>query len=161
MIKHQFSYNLRYCSESSLLAAVLWNYSAKMKPQHHICVFLSVTSPFILGQSFKETLFNAFANKADPGSTMFAYGDTIYLILHTWAWQVLSFFYVQTWKLIYVIIHSGWSLAWIFMKEKVYNWNPASWLEKNWLAVHVYKNTQHDKGLNMTITGLDKQNFSA
>ena len=37
-----------YCSESSLLAVVLWN-STKMKPRQHIFVFLSVTSPFILG----------------------------------------------------------------------------------------------------------------
>ena len=28
-------------------------------------------------------------------------------------------FYVQTWKFIYIISHSGWSLAWIFMKERV------------------------------------------
>ena len=26
---------------------------------------------------------------------------------------------MQTWKLIYMIIQSGWSLAWIFMKESV------------------------------------------
>ena len=44
------SYNLEYCSESSLLAAVLLN-SAKMK-QQHIFVFPSVTSPFQLGPSF-------------------------------------------------------------------------------------------------------------
>ena len=31
-----------------------------------------------------ETPFNAFANRADPGSTMFAYGNMIYLILHQW-----------------------------------------------------------------------------
>ena len=28
-------------------------------------------------------------------------------------------FYVQTLKFIYIIIHSGWSLAWIFMKHRV------------------------------------------
>ena len=28
-------------------------------------------------------------------------------------------FYVQMWKFIYIIIHSGWSLVWIFMKERV------------------------------------------
>ena len=31
----------------------------------------------------------------------------------------ISLFYVQTWKFIYIIIHNGWSLAWIFMKERV------------------------------------------
>ena len=36
-------YNLRYCSESSLLAVVLSN-SAKVKHQQHIFTFLSVTS---------------------------------------------------------------------------------------------------------------------
>ena len=41
------------------------------------------------------------------------------MILHKWTWQVISLFYVQTWKFIYIIIHSGWSLAWIFMKERV------------------------------------------
>ena len=43
----------------------------------------------------------------------------IYLILHKWTWQVISMFYVPAWKLIYIIIHNEWSLAWIFMKEKV------------------------------------------
>ena len=43
----------------------------------------------------------------------------IYLILHKWTWQVISLFYVHTWNIIYIIIHSGWSLAWIFMKEMV------------------------------------------
>ena len=29
----------------------------------------------------------------------------------------MSLFYVPTWKFIYIIIHTGWSLAWIIMKE--------------------------------------------
>ena len=53
------------------------------------------------------------------GSTLFANGNRIYLILHQWTWQVLSLFYVQIWKFIYITIHNGWSLAWIFMKERV------------------------------------------
>ena len=53
------------------------------------------------------------------GSTLFAHGNMIYLILQKWTWQVISLFHVQTWKFIYIIIHSGWSLAWIFMKERV------------------------------------------
>ena len=39
--------------------------------------------------------------------------------------EVLSLLYVQKWKFIYKIIHSGWSLAWICMKERV-----------NWLSYH-------------------------
>ena len=77
-----------------------------------------------------ETPFNAFANRAYPdqaalvwavwsGSTLFAWRNMIYLILHWWTWQVISFFYAPTLKFIYIIIHSGWSLAWIFMKERV------------------------------------------
>ena len=42
----------------------------------------------------------------------------IYLILNKWSWQVISLFCVQTWKFIYIIIHSGWNYAWIFMKER-------------------------------------------
>ena len=30
----------------------------------------------------------------------------IYLILHKWTWQEISFFYVPAWKLIYKIIHN-------------------------------------------------------
>ena len=29
-------------------------------------------------------------------------------------------FYVQMWKLIYIIIHSEWSFEWIFMKESTW-----------------------------------------
>ena len=65
--------------------------------------------------------FNAFANRADPdqaalvraawsGSTLFAHGNMIYLLLHKWTWQVFSLFYVPTWKFIYIIIHSGGAL---------------------------------------------------
>ena len=80
-----------------------------------------------------EKLFNAFANRVDPdqaalvraawsGSTLFFYGNMIYiyLILLKWTWQVIHLFCVPTWNFIYMInIHSGWSLAWIFMKETV------------------------------------------
>ena len=46
-----------------------------------------------------ETSFNTFANRANPdqaaltrsGSTLFAYGNMIYLILHQWTWQVIYF----------------------------------------------------------------------
>ena len=31
----------------------------------------------------------------------------------------ISLFYIQTWKLIYIIIPSWWRLIWIFMKERV------------------------------------------
>ena len=73
--------------------------------------------------------FNALANRADPnqaalqraawsGSTLYAYGNMIYLILHKWTWQVISLFQVPSGKFIYIIIHSGWSLAWIFMNVK-------------------------------------------
>ena len=36
-----------------------------------------------------------------------------------WTWQEISLFYVQTWTFICIIIHSGRSLAWIIMKERV------------------------------------------
>ena len=45
------------------------------------------------------------------------YWNMKYLILHNWTWQIISLFYVPKWKFTYIIIHSGWSLAWIFMKE--------------------------------------------
>ena len=74
--------------------------------------------------------FNAFANRADPDQaalvraawsayTLFAYGKMIYLILHKWIRQVISLLYVPTSKFIYIVIHSGWSLAWIFIMERV------------------------------------------
>ena len=34
-------------------------------------------------------------------------------------WQVIALFYEQTCMFIYTIIYSGWSLAWIFMREWV------------------------------------------
>ena len=40
-------------------------------------------------------------------------------ILHKWTWKVISLFYVPTWKFIHIIIHSGWGLAWLCMKERV------------------------------------------
>ena len=43
----------------------------------------------------------------------------IYLILHKWTCKVIILFFVPTCKFTYLIIHSGWSLAWIFMKERV------------------------------------------
>ena len=77
-----------------------------------------------------EMPFNTFANRADPdqaalvraawsGSMLFAHRNRIFLILHQCTLQVFSLFYVQIWKFIYIIIHSGWSLARIFMTEKV------------------------------------------
>ena len=62
------------------------------------------------------------------GSTLFAYGNYMIIYdpthLHKFTLQVISLFYmyVQTWKLNFdfiIIIHSGWSLPWIFMKERV------------------------------------------
>ena len=41
------------------------------------------------------------------------------MVLHNWTWQIISLLYVPIWKFIHTIIHSGWSLAWIFMKERV------------------------------------------
>ena len=46
-----------------------------------------------------EISFNPFANRANPdqaaltrsGSTLFAYGNRIYLILYQWTWQVIYF----------------------------------------------------------------------
>ena len=73
---------------------------------------------------------DAFANRADPdqaalvratwsGSTLFAYGSMIRYDPTLVDLTSNFFFYVQTWKFIYIIIYSGRSLAWIFMKEKV------------------------------------------
>ena len=42
-------------------------------------------------------------------------------------WQVISLFYLTTWKFIYIIIQSGWSLAWIFMKERVRKITFSNW----------------------------------
>ena len=39
-----------------------------------------------------------------------------------WTCQDISLFSVPTWNFSYIIIHSGWSLAWIFMKERANNW---------------------------------------
>ena len=77
-----------------------------------------------------EMPFNTFANRTDPdqaalvratwsGSTLFTYGNMLYQILLKWTWQVIPLFYVPTWTFIYIIIPSGWSLAWIFMRERV------------------------------------------
>ena len=67
-----------------------------------------------------ETPFNPFANRAGwSGCTLFSYGNVIRydptLVDLTSNFFVLC--NVQTWKFNYIIIHSGWSLAWIFMKE--------------------------------------------
>ena len=96
----------------------------------------------------KETSFNVFANRADPnraalvrtawsGSTLllskYDISDPIqvdltsnFFVLCTKTKYgrseptlVNSLFYKPTWKFIYIIIHSGWSLLWIFMKEMV------------------------------------------
>ena len=67
-----------------------------------------------------ETSFSTFANRVDPdqaalvraapsGSSLFAFGNKIYQILHKWIWTLVSLFYVPTWKFIYIIVHSGWS----------------------------------------------------
>ena len=45
--------------------------------------------------------------------------NMIYLIQYNWTWEIISLFYAPTWKFICIIIHSGWSQAWIFMKEWV------------------------------------------
>ena len=82
------------------------------------------------GKELTLYLIDSFAKRADPDqtalvraawsrSTLFAYGNMIYLILHQWTWQVISLFYVPTWKFIYIVMNNGWSLAWIFMKERV------------------------------------------
>ena len=68
---------------------------------------------------FMETPFDAFANRAAwSGSTLFAYGNMIKydptLVYRTHNFFVL---YVPTWKFIDIIIHSGWRLAWIFMRK--------------------------------------------
>ena len=73
--------------------------------------------------------FNALANRADPdqaalvraawsGSTLFAFG---HMIRYDPSLVNLTnnFFALVVPKFIYVIIHSGWSLAWIFIKERV------------------------------------------
>ena len=87
--------------------------------------------PATLTHYLIETPFNAFANRADPDqaaliraalswSTLLLKYDITYTIGPD-RWQVISLFYVPTWKFIYIIIHSRWSLALIFMKERV-NW---------------------------------------
>ena len=74
--------------------------------------------------------FNTFANRVDPdqaaltraawsGSALFAYGNMIKYDDTLVDLTSNFFFYVQMWKFIYIIIYSGWSLAWIFMKERV------------------------------------------
>ena len=54
---------------------------------------------------------------AGSGSTLFAYGNMIRY--DPTLVDLTSNFYVQAWKFIYIIIQSGWSLAWIFIKERV------------------------------------------
>ena len=100
-------------------------------------IYVEILEGFELLQNFGgpltlyliEMTFNTFANRADPdqaalvraawsGSTLFAYGNMIYLILHKRTWQVISLCYVRTWKFIRIIIHSGLSLPWMFMKER-------------------------------------------
>ena len=65
---------------------------------------------------------NIFENRVDPdqaalvkaawsGSTLFAYGHMIYLILHKWTWQVISLFYEG-----HPIKNETFSIAqWIYM----------------------------------------------
>ena len=54
---------------------------------------------------------------------------------------MISLLYVPTWKFIYIIIHSGWSLAWIFMKERVKFWisNKESSIWISGLTYHSYQ----------------------
>ena len=92
--------------------------------------FCSISSVFSLfSKVYKGSIlclieipFKTFANRAAwSGSTLFAYGNMIRydptLVDMT---SVFFLFHVQRQKLIYIIIiHSGWSLAWIFMKERL------------------------------------------
>ena len=68
-----------------------------------------------------ETPFNTIANRADKeqealllrvawsGSTLFAYGNMIRCDPPLVDLTCNLFFYVQTWKFIYITIHSGWN----------------------------------------------------
>ena len=47
-------------------------------------------------------------------------------------WQVITLFYVPTWKFKYKFIHCGWSLMIIFMMER----------DKIWLLKLIYSNTE-------------------
>ena len=62
----------------------------------------------------------------------------IYLILRNWTGQIISLFYALTWKLIYIVIHSGWSLAWIFMKKGLRL--PSSITRKQITLLHTHTN---------------------
>ena len=77
-----------------------------------------------------ETPFSTFANKAEPdqaafvraawsGPTLFAYGNMIRYD-HTQVDLTSNLFYVQQRKFIYRIIHSGWSFAWKFTKNRLF-----------------------------------------
>ena len=81
-----------------------------------------------------ETAFDTFANRADPDQTaliraawpesaLFAYENLIRYD-PTLVDLTSNFFvqYTQTWIFIYISIHSGWSLAWIFMVESCHIW---------------------------------------
>ena len=93
----------------------------------YIIICVNVTRVTLL---LLETPFDVFADRADPdqaaltraawsGSTMFAYGNMIRydptLVELTSNFLVLC----TNVKFILWISHSGWSLAWIFMKEMV------------------------------------------
>ena len=66
----------------------------------------------------KKTWLWGFAKT--KAQTLFAYGNMIYLILQKWIWQVIALIYVPIYKsFFHIIIHSGWSIACIFMKERV------------------------------------------
>ena len=73
--------------------------------------------------------FNTFENRADPdqavlqelpGSALFAYGNVIRYNPTLVDLSLTSNFLIliQKWTFIYIIIHSGWSLAWMFKKQR-------------------------------------------
>ena len=63
-----------------------------------------------------QTPFNAFANKSGLDQGLLC---LLVAIWYTWSYTCGPLFYVATGKFIYIIIHCGWSLAWIFIKERV------------------------------------------
>ena len=68
-----------------------------------------------------ETPFDAFANRADPDQAALgraAWSGSSLFMIKIWSCSLFQF-HVQIWKFIYLNIHNGWSLAWIFMRERV------------------------------------------
>ena len=122
------------------LKQVFWKKLADSKKSWKIYI-----SFWIIFTPYRE-IFWHFCKQSRPrsraawsGLTLFAYGkfacgNMIHLILHWWTWQVISLFYVPTWKFIYTIIHSRWSLARIFMKER-FKGCGVQWL--NWYSIRL------------------------